>query len=71
MNPTSGESYMDGDWSSPDVVEVVRMVIRNINLFEQENTWLSTIKKKVDFRCHKLRPIPSKAVAKILPRITI
>ena len=51
-----GEAYMDTDWSSPNVVEVVRLVIRNIQLFEQENTWLSSIKKRMDYVSHKMRP---------------
>jgi cyclopropane-fatty-acyl-phospholipid synthase len=51
-----GEAYMDADWSSPNVVEVVRLVIRNLHLFEQEKTWLSAVKKKIDFVNHKLRP---------------
>jgi cyclopropane-fatty-acyl-phospholipid synthase len=29
-----GESYMDGDWTSPDLVTLVRLVIRNMALLE-------------------------------------
>jgi len=32
-----GEAYMDGDWSSPDGVAVLRLVMRNLALFEEEN----------------------------------
>lgn len=32
-----GEAYMDGDWSSPDPVAVLRLVMRNLALFEEEN----------------------------------
>jgi cyclopropane-fatty-acyl-phospholipid synthase len=32
-----GESYMDGDWSSPDLVSVVRLAVRNLDRLEQKN----------------------------------
>ena len=32
-----GEAYMDGDWSSPDAEAVLRIVMRNLALFEEEN----------------------------------
>jgi cyclopropane-fatty-acyl-phospholipid synthase len=50
-----GEAYMDGDWSSPDIVEVFRMMIKNIALVEEENRLMSFIKGKFDWLLHKLR----------------
>ena len=43
-----GESYMDGDWSSPDVVTVVRLALRNANLLEQRNRCFSAIRRWLD-----------------------
>jgi cyclopropane-fatty-acyl-phospholipid synthase len=32
-----GESWMDGDWSSPDLVSVVRLAVRNLASLEKQN----------------------------------
>ena len=32
-----GEAYMDGDWSSPDPVAVLRLLVRNLPLFDERN----------------------------------
>ena len=37
-----GEAYMDGDWSSPDLVAVVRLAIRNLALFDDRHRAFST-----------------------------
>lgn len=44
-----GESYMDGDWTSPDMVSLVRVVTRNLRLFDSKNTALSAL-RRVAFR---------------------
>ena len=38
-----GESYMDGDWSSPDPVAVVRLALRNAALLDDRNRALSAL----------------------------
>lgn len=50
-----GESYMDGDWSSPNVVDTIRLMLRNIATFENNNRFLSFFKEAFDFISHKLR----------------
>jgi cyclopropane-fatty-acyl-phospholipid synthase len=50
-----GESYMDGDWSSPNVVDAIRLMLRNINTVESSNRFLSFLKEAFDFISHKLR----------------
>ncbi len=32
-----GESFMDGDWSSPDLVALIRLMLRNMSVVEQHN----------------------------------
>ena len=35
-----GEAYMDGQWSTPDLVALTRLMIRNAALIEQKGCWL-------------------------------
>lgn len=51
-----GEAYMDGDWSSPDVVEVLRLAIRNLALFEDRNRAFSFLARLRDRLGHWRRP---------------
>lgn len=44
-----GESYMDGEWTSPDMVSLVRVVTRNLRLFDSKNKALSAL-RRVAFR---------------------
>src|SRR5689334_4642474 len=32
-----GESYMDGDWTTPDLVALVRLVVRNLRVIDSSN----------------------------------
>jgi cyclopropane-fatty-acyl-phospholipid synthase len=48
-----GESYMDGDWSSPDLVAVVRLAVRNLNTLEGESTLLSALSRVSDMLFHR------------------
>src|SRR5215510_1719869 len=48
-----GEAYMDGDWSSPDLVAVVRLVVRNMKTLEAENTRLSALSRISDLLFHR------------------
>jgi cyclopropane-fatty-acyl-phospholipid synthase len=39
-----GESFMDGDWTSPDLVSLVRVCVRNLRLFDSRHRFLSAIR---------------------------
>jgi cyclopropane-fatty-acyl-phospholipid synthase len=50
-----GEAWMDGDWSSPDLVAVVRLAVRNLAPLEQQNRLLSALRRGFDTLRHRLR----------------
>jgi cyclopropane-fatty-acyl-phospholipid synthase len=50
-----GESYMDGQWTSPDIVSVIRLGIRNLHLIEKAHPILSTISRLKNIRGHRRR----------------
>ena len=50
-----GESFMDGDWSSPDLTAVVRFAIRNLNAIEPKNPFIGALAGAFDTIRHKLR----------------
>ena len=50
-----GESYMDGDWSSPDLVTLVRLAVRNLNRLESANAALSIFSRLADTFRHRRR----------------
>ena len=50
-----GESYMAGEWSSPDLVSVVRLAVRNLSRLEQGNRLFSFLSRIVNSIQHKLR----------------
>jgi cyclopropane-fatty-acyl-phospholipid synthase len=50
-----GEAYMDGDWSSPDLVSVIRFAVRNLSLFEEENRWFSALSRAWNLVRHRRR----------------
>lgn len=39
----AGDAYVDGDWSSPDLVAVVRLAARNLQTLETGHTWLRSV----------------------------
>jgi len=41
---TLGEAYMDGHWSTPDLVSLIRVAVRNLALFEQSGTFLAKLR---------------------------
>jgi len=51
-----GESYMDGDWTSPSPADVVRFGIRNLGLLENRNRVFSGINRGLNLLRHRLRP---------------
>jgi cyclopropane-fatty-acyl-phospholipid synthase len=50
-----GESYMDGDWTSPDVPDVIRFGIRNLYLLENRNRVFSAVSRGLNSLRHRLR----------------
>ena len=50
-----GEAFMDGDWSSPDLVAVVRLAVRNLDQVESGNKLFSKMSSIADSVRHRLR----------------
>ncbi|MBI5085682.1 MAG: class I SAM-dependent methyltransferase [Acidobacteria bacterium] len=50
-----GEAWMDGDWSSPDLVSVIRLAVRNLASQEGEHRLLSAFSRGWDALRHRLR----------------
>lgn len=50
-----GEAWMDGDWSSPDLVSVVRLAVRNLSRLESQNRLLNAASRCLDVLQHRLR----------------
>jgi cyclopropane-fatty-acyl-phospholipid synthase len=50
-----GESYMDGEWSSPDLVTLVRLAVRNPQQLETSNAALSIFSRLADTFRHRRR----------------
>ena len=50
-----GEAFVDGDWSSPNLVALVRLAVRNLGAMESTNKLLSAISSVADTIAHRLR----------------
>lgn len=50
-----GESYMDGDWSSPNLVDTLRLLVRNQNLVEDRNRRFTLVMRWIERMRHLLR----------------
>jgi len=50
-----GEAFMEGEWSSPDLVAVVRLAVRNLDQVESENKLFSALSSMADSVRHRLR----------------
>jgi cyclopropane-fatty-acyl-phospholipid synthase len=51
-----GEAYMDGDWSTPDLVGLLRLGVRNIGHLEAGSSTLSSVRRllnRIQHRQHK------------------
>lgn len=48
-----GEAYMDGDWSTPDLVSLVRFGVRNLEKMEAGNRFLGALSRTADFLTHR------------------
>ena len=51
-----GEAYMDGDWSTDDLVALLRLAIRNLALFEDRHRLLSAVSRWRDLLSHRRKP---------------
>lgn len=50
-----GESYMDGEWTSPDLVSLVRLAIRNLRIFDSKHRFLSAARRFLAQARHRSR----------------
>jgi cyclopropane-fatty-acyl-phospholipid synthase len=50
-----GEAYMDGDWSTPDLVSLMRLAVRNLAQLEKSNTLFSSLCRFADRIRQRLR----------------
>ena len=50
-----GEAFMDGDWSSPDLVAVIRLAVRNLAAMESSNKLFSALSSLADTVAHRFR----------------
>ncbi len=49
-----GEAFVDGDWSSPDLVAVIRLAVRNQAAMESSNKLFSALSSLADTIAHRL-----------------
>jgi len=50
-----GEAYMDGVWSTPDLVSLIRLAVRNLSQLQKSNTFFSSLSRFADRLRHRLR----------------
>jgi cyclopropane-fatty-acyl-phospholipid synthase len=50
-----GEAYMDADWSTPDLVSLIRLAVRNLAQLERLNSFFSSLGRAADRLRHRLR----------------
>ena len=50
-----GESYMQGEWSSPDLVAVIRVAIRNLSRLDHSNRFFSLLSRFANVVRHRSR----------------
>jgi cyclopropane-fatty-acyl-phospholipid synthase len=50
-----GESYMAGDWTSPDLVSLIRLCVRNVRLLDASNKFFSGVRALAARLRHRLR----------------
>jgi cyclopropane-fatty-acyl-phospholipid synthase len=43
-----GEAYMEGDWSTPDLVSLMRLAVRNLSQLEKSSTFFSLLSRVAD-----------------------
>lgn len=50
-----GEAYMDGDWSSPDLVALIRLMLRNVEVMETQRGWFGLLGRAAAGVARRLR----------------
>ena len=50
-----GESYMDGDWTTPDLVSLVRLAVRNLRTLDAQHKFFSGLRALASRVRHRLR----------------
>jgi cyclopropane-fatty-acyl-phospholipid synthase len=50
-----GEAYMDGDWSTPDLVGLLRLGVRNVEHFEISSSSFSSVRRFLNRLQHRKR----------------
>ncbi|MGA9043144.1 MAG: cyclopropane-fatty-acyl-phospholipid synthase family protein [Terriglobales bacterium] len=50
-----GESYMEGDWSTPNLVSVVQLAVRNLDQLDGSNRLLTSFRRLADVFEHRRR----------------
>lgn len=50
-----GESYMEGEWSSPDLIALVRLAVRNLRVFDTQHRFFSASRRLLSLLHHRLR----------------
>jgi cyclopropane-fatty-acyl-phospholipid synthase len=50
-----GEAYMDGDWSTPDLVSLMRLAVRNLSQLERSSTFFSVLSRFADRLRQRMR----------------
>ena len=50
-----GESYVDGDWTTPDLVPLVQLAVRNLRTIDSRNRFASTLRGFASRVQHSLR----------------
>ena len=50
-----GESYMDGEWTSPDLVPLIRLMLRNLHLVEDSGGLVRAVNSAVRLVARRLR----------------
>jgi len=48
-----GEAYMAAEWSTPDLVAVVRLAVRNLERLENSNRLFTAFRRLADFLAHR------------------
>jgi cyclopropane-fatty-acyl-phospholipid synthase len=51
----AGDAYVDGDWSTPDLVSVIRLAVRNMGALEGSHPWLSFMGRMANRLRHRRR----------------
>jgi len=50
-----GESYMDGDWTSPDLVALIRLMLRNLSHVESSGGFVRLVNRLTGLAARRLR----------------